>query len=129
MMQLIKLGWGTDNPAFRQMFTSLFFPDGTKEIFDSFNEMQRICISPENAYRFREAVGNIDVRDLLGKVTVPTLVTHSRGDALVPWEHGRAMASDIPGARFVTLQSKNHVLLDTEPAHDRLLDEVREFLA
>ena len=129
MMQLIRLGWGTDNPAFRQMFTSLFFPDGTKEIFDSFNEMQRKCISPENAYRFREAVGNIDVRDLLAKVPVKTLVTHSRGDAIVPWEQGRAMASEIPGARFVTLQSKNHVLLDSEAAHNRLLDEVREFLA
>lgn len=83
MMQLMRLGWGTDNPAFRQMFASLFFPDGTKEIFDSFNELQRKSISPENAYRFREAVGNIDIRDILTKVNVKTLVTHSRGDALV----------------------------------------------
>lgn len=129
MMQLMKLGWGTDNPAFRQMFASLFFPDATKEIFDSFNELQRKCISGENAYRYREAVGNIDVRDLLGKVKVPVLVTHSRGDALVPWEFGRTMASEIPGARFVTLPSKNHVLLDSEPAHERLLEETRAFLA
>ena len=129
MMQLTRMGWGTDNPAFRQMFTSLFFPDGSKEIFDSFNAMQRACISPENAYRFREAVGNIDVRALLPELKVPTLVTHARGDALVPWEFGRALASDIQGARFVTLQSKNHILLDTEPAHERLLEEAREFLA
>ncbi|WP_365735977.1 alpha/beta hydrolase [Reyranella sp.] len=128
MMQLMKAGWGTDNPAFRQMFTSLFFPEGTKEIFDSFNELQRASISSENAIRFREVVGNIDVRDLLSKLKIPTLVTHSRGDAIVPWEYGRAMASEIPGARFVTLQSKNHILLDSEPAHERLLEEVREFL-
>ncbi|MCC8430305.1 alpha/beta fold hydrolase [Reyranella aquatilis] len=129
MMHLIRTGWGTDNPAFRQMFTSLFFPDGTKEVFDSFNELQRICISPENAFRIREAVGNIDVRDLLPKVKVPTLVTHSRGDAVASWELGRAMAAEIPGARFVTLQSKNHALLDGEPAHARLLDEIGNFLA
>lgn len=129
MMHLIRTGWGTDNPAFRQMFTSLFFPEGTKEIFDSFNELQRICISPENAFRIREAVGNIDVRDLLPRVKVPTLVTHSRGDAVAAYELGRAMASEIPGARFVTLQSKNHALLDTEPAHARLLEEIRRFLA
>ncbi len=129
MMHLIRTGWGTDNPAFRQLFTSLFFPDGGKEVFDSFNELQRVCISPDNAFRIREAVGNIDVRSLLAKVTVPTLVTHSRGDAVVPYEQGRAMASEIPGARFVTLQSKNHALLDTEPAHARLLNEIRSFLA
>ena len=129
MMHLIRTGWGTDNPAFRQMFTSLFFPDGTKEVFDSFNELQRICISPENAFRIREAVGNIDIRALLPKVKVPTLVTHSRGDAVAPWELGRAMAAEIPGARFVTLQSKNHALLDNEPAHARLLEEIAAFLA
>ena len=129
MMHLIRTGWGTDNPAFRQMFTSLFFPDGTKEVFDSFNELQRVCISPENAFRIREAVGNIDVRDLLPKVKVPTLVTHSRGDAVASWELGRAMAAEIPGARFVTLQSKNHALLDSEPAHARLLEEIRGFLS
>jgi pimeloyl-ACP methyl ester carboxylesterase/transcriptional regulator with XRE-family HTH domain len=129
MMHLIRTGWGTDNPAFRQMFTSLFFPDGTKEVFDSFNELQRVCISPENAFRIREAVGNIDVRDLLPKVKVPTLVTHSRGDAVASYELGRAMAAEIPGARFVTLQSKNHALLDSEPAHARLLEEIRGFLA
>ncbi len=129
MMHLIRSGWGTDNPAFRQMFTSLFFPDGSKEIFDSFNELQRICISPDNAFRIREAVGNIDVRALLSKVKVPTLVTHSRGDAVAAYEQGRAMAAEIPGARFVTLQSKNHALLDSEPAHARLLEEIHAFLA
>ena len=75
------------------------------------------------------AVGNIDVRDLLPKVTVPTLVTHSRGDAVAAYELGRAMAAEIPGARFVTLQSKNHALLDSEPAHARLLEEIEAFIA
>ena len=74
-------------------------------------------------------MGNIDIRDLLAKVKVPTLVTHSSGDAVAAYELGRAMASEIPGARFVTLQSKNHALLDSEPAHARLLEEIRAFLA
>jgi len=124
MMLLMRDGWANDNPAIRQMFASIMFPDGTKELFDRFNEMQRAAISPDNAYRFREAVGNIDIRDLLSRVAVPTLVTHSRGDAVAPYESGRTMAAEIPGARFVTLQSNNHVLLEDEPAHVRQIEEI-----
>jgi len=128
MMTLMRQGWGTENPAFRQMFTSLFIPEGTKEQFEWFNELQRIAISPENAFRVRKAVGDIDVRDLLPKVRVPTLVIHARGDAVVPLELGRTMASEIPGARFVVLQSRNHLILEKEPASDRFLEEVNLFL-
>ena len=129
MMTLMRQGWGTENPAFRQMFTSMFIPDGSKEQFEWFNELQRTTISPENAYRFRKAVGEIDVRELLPKVSVPTLVIHARGDVLVPLELGRMMASEIPGARFVVLQSRNHLLLEKEPASDRFLEEIKLFLS
>jgi class 3 adenylate cyclase/pimeloyl-ACP methyl ester carboxylesterase len=129
MAHLMRDGWTSENPAIRQMFASIMFPEGTKEVFDRFNEMQRASISPENAYRFREAVGNIDIRELLPLVEAPTLITHSRGDAVAPYELGRAMAADIPGARFVTLQSKNHVLLEDEPAHVRQIEEIENFLA
>ena len=129
MMTLMRQGWGTENPAFRQMFTSMFIPEGTKEQFEWFNELQRTTISPDNAFRYRKAVGEIDVRDLLPKVKVPTLVIHARGDVLVPLELGRMLASEIPGARFVVLQSRNHLILEKEPASDRFLEEINLFLS
>jgi pimeloyl-ACP methyl ester carboxylesterase len=128
MLTLMRLGWGQDNPAFRQMFTSQFMPDGTKEQADWFNELQRKASSPENAVRYMGAAGQIDVTHLLPQVKVPTLVLHARDDARVPFDLGRRMAAGIPGARLVPLQSKNHLILENEPAFDRFLEEVRLFL-
>ncbi|MEH2570664.1 alpha/beta fold hydrolase [Bradyrhizobium sp. AZCC 2289] len=128
MLTLVRLGWGQENPAFRQIFTSQFIPDGTKEQADWFNELQRISTSPEDAARNLMANGETDVTALLSKVSVPTLVMHSRHDARVPFEAGRRMAAAIPGARFVPLESRNHLILEDEPAFDRFLDELKAFL-
>jgi class 3 adenylate cyclase/pimeloyl-ACP methyl ester carboxylesterase len=125
---LMREGWGTENPAFRQIFTSQFIPDGTKEQFDWFNELQRTAISPENAVRVMDATGEIDLRDELAKVSIPTLVMHAHGDAGIPFELGRAMAAGIPGAQFVALDSRNHLLLEHEPAARQMLEEIREFV-
>jgi class 3 adenylate cyclase/pimeloyl-ACP methyl ester carboxylesterase len=125
---LVRLGWGQENPAFRQIFTSQFVPEGTKEQIDWWNEMQRVSASPENAARFMEVVGGIDVTDLLAKVAVPTLVMHARDEARVPFDAGRRMAAGIPGARLVPLQSRNHLILENEPAYARFLEEIRSFL-
>lgn len=129
MTLLMREGIRTDNVAFRQLFASQFFPEGSKAAWDNLNEMQRACISAENVYRYREAVGSMDVRDRLHELQVPTLVTHSRGDKVQPVEQGRTLAAGIKGARFVTLSSQNHVLLEDEPAFARFAQEVREFLA
>jgi class 3 adenylate cyclase/pimeloyl-ACP methyl ester carboxylesterase len=128
MLTLVRLGWGKENPAFRQLFTSQFAPGATKEQADWFNELQRLTTSPECAVRYMQASGAIDVTELLPQVKVPTLVMHARDDARVPFDDGRRMAAGIPGARFVTLQSKNHLILEHEPAFGRLLEEVRLFL-
>jgi pimeloyl-ACP methyl ester carboxylesterase len=128
MLTLMRLGWGQQNPAFRQMFTSQFAPDATKEQADWFNDLQRASCSPENAVRYSEASGQIDVTELLGKVNVPTLVMHARDEVRVPFENGRRMAAGMPGARFVALQSRNHLILEDEPAYPRFLDEIRSFL-
>lgn len=128
MITLIRHGWGQDNPAFRQLFTSSFIPGGTQEQMEWFNELQRISISPENAARVRETSCNIDVTELLPKVTVPTLVLHCREDGIVPFDEGRRMAAMIPGARFVSLDGRNHLMLEDEPAWSRFLEEVRNFL-
>ncbi|MBI3516996.1 MAG: alpha/beta fold hydrolase [Proteobacteria bacterium] len=128
MVTLMQHGWGRENPAFRQLFTSQFVPGGTKEQADWFNELQRISASPENAARFRRATGDVDVTPLLTQVNVPTLVMHAHGDANVPFDAGRQMAAGIPGARFVPLQGRNHLFLEDEPAFARFLDETRNFL-
>jgi DNA-binding winged helix-turn-helix (wHTH) protein/pimeloyl-ACP methyl ester carboxylesterase len=126
---LVRFGWGQDNPAFRQVFTSLFIPGGTPEQMQWFNDLQRVSTSPENAVRLMRAFGNIDVTDLLARVSLPTLVLHSRGDARVPFEQGLKLARGIPGARFVELDSNNHVLLSHEPAWQRCVDEITAFLS
>jgi pimeloyl-ACP methyl ester carboxylesterase/DNA-binding winged helix-turn-helix (wHTH) protein len=128
METLVRHGWGRDNPAFRQIFTSLFIPGGTPEQMQWFNDLQRVSASPENAIRLGRAFGEIDISELLPKVTVPTLVLHARGDARVPFEQGRTLAQGIPGARFVALESDNHLILSHEPAWRRYADEICAFL-
>ena len=128
MLTLMRVGWGQENPAFRQMFTSQFIPDANKEQADWFNEFQRISSSPADAARNLLANGEADVSSLLSQVKVPTLVMHARHDARVPFESGRRLAAGIPGARFVPLESRNHVMLEGEPALARFLEELRSFL-
>jgi len=128
MGTLMRLGWGTDDPAFRQMFTSHFIPEATKEQADWFNDLQRKTTSPECAVRYWEAVSNLDVRELLSQVQVPTLVMHARDDLMVPIDAGRKMAAGIPGARFIALPGRNHLFLKHEPAAARFFEEINLFL-
>lgn len=129
MLTLVRLGWGQDNAAFRQLFTSQFMPDATKEQEDWFNELQRRATSPESAVRYIEAVAEFDVGPLLAQVKAPTLVLHARDDARVPFEQGRRLAAGIPGARLVPLQSRNHLIEIQDSAARRFVEEVRLFLA
>ena len=126
---LIRHGWGQDNPSYRQIFTTRFVPGGTQEQMDWFNEMERISASPDNAVRLFDAIGDIEISDLLAKVTTPALVLHCRGDAMAPFNEGRRLAAMIPNARFVALEGDNHLILAHEPAWPRFLSEVRSFLA
>lgn len=127
-IKLARLGWGRDNPAYRQIFTSQFIPGATIEQMRWFNDLQRVSTSPENGMRFMIEFGNIDVSDLLPRVNVPTLVLHARGDARVPFDEGRQIAALIPDARFVPLEGKNHLLLEDETAWQKFLYEVRRFV-
>ena len=129
MLTLMRLGWGKENPAFRQLFTSQFIPGGTKEQADWFNELQRITVSGEVAARMSVATSETDVTAMLPQVSVPTLVLHARDDARVPFEAGRRMAAAIPGAKFVALEGRNHLFLETEPAFGQFLEHTRAFLA
>jgi pimeloyl-ACP methyl ester carboxylesterase/DNA-binding winged helix-turn-helix (wHTH) protein len=127
LQNLIRVGWGRDNPAFRQVFGTLFLPEGTPEQHQWFSDLAK-TMPMENAVRVRQTTDVIDVRREAAEVRTPTLVLHARGDGMIPFELGRQLASHIPGARFVPLESRNHVLLETEPAWARFLDEVRAFL-
>jgi pimeloyl-ACP methyl ester carboxylesterase/DNA-binding CsgD family transcriptional regulator len=128
LLNAIRVGWGQDNPAFRHLFTMLLMPDGTEEQKDSLNEMARVSATPENAATMQRAFFQIDVTELAPQVQTPTLVLHSRHDTGVPFEEGRLLAALIPGARFVPLASRNHILLEEEPAWGRFLAEVHAFL-
>jgi pimeloyl-ACP methyl ester carboxylesterase len=117
-----------DNPAFRQMFTSLFIPGADAQAQRWFNELQRISTSPDNAVALQEVFASIDVRALLPLLTTPTLVAHAQADAIIPFDSGRHMAHAIAGAHFLALDSANHLLLEDEPAWARFVSEARGFL-
>ena len=128
LASLLRLGWGLNNPAFCKTFTSRFVPESTPEHQGWFDEMQRVSTSPENAARLLERGADIDVRPLLSRVDVPTLVLHCDRDRAVPAERGRALAAGIRGARYVSLPSRNHLMLEEEPAWSLFLEELGLFL-
>jgi pimeloyl-ACP methyl ester carboxylesterase len=128
MLDLTRHGWALDNPAYRQLFTSLYLPEGSQEQEDYFNEMQRVTTSAENAVALQRVFADIDVTGLLSKVTTPTLVGHATRDAVVPFSAGRALAAKIPGARFIAIESPNHLLLETDPGWPKYARIVEEFL-
>jgi pimeloyl-ACP methyl ester carboxylesterase/DNA-binding SARP family transcriptional activator len=129
MIALMRDGWAQDNPAFRQMFTTRFMPDATPEAAQWFNDLQLRSSSIDNAIRVQEAMGQVDVTDLLPLIRAPTLVLHVRDDGSVPYENGLVLAGGIPDARFVTLEGRNHILLPHDPAWGKFVSELRAFLA
>ena len=128
LIDMTRLGWGKDNPAFRQVFTSRFIPGATDEQVGWFNDLCRKTTSPEIAARLLETRATIDVLDLLERVQAPTLILHSRDDDVIPIAEGHILAAGIPGAQFVELDSKNHIILDSEPAWERFCAEVLDFM-
>lgn len=127
-IRLAEMGWDRENPASRQLFATLLQPDGTPEQHRSFAEMMRLATSAKNAGWLLREAARLDVRSLAPKVSCPTLVLHARGDARIPFEEGRLLASLIPGARFVPLPGRNHIILENEPAWHQLVAELRAFL-
>lgn len=128
LVSLSRTGWGSNTPAFRQMFTSLYIPGGTSEQIGWWNELQRISTSPANAERLQQAIGLFDVSGMLSSVTVPTLVAHASRDHVIPFSEGWKLANEIKGAKFVELDSENHVLLEHEAAWSIFLRAFRSFL-
>lgn len=128
MLKLIELGWGRDNPAFRQVYTALLIPDSKPEQYSWFIDMQRMTISPQNVVRLMRELDLIDISDLLPDVASPTLVMHARHDRRVPFAEGHLIAHSIPNTEFVPLESRNHLLLEHQPAWRQFLDEMARFV-
>lgn len=128
LVNLIRIGWGRDNPAFCRFFTNLFIPDGKPEQHRWWGDLERETASAEVAAQLLWQMQGIDVLEQAARLAVPTLIAHSRGDMRVPFEEGCRLAATIPGARFVPLESKNHVLLPDEPAWSVFQSELARFL-
>lgn len=128
MLKAAELGWGSNSSSFRQVFISQLLHDATAEQQRAVDEAQRLTISGANAVRFLKEVFEIDLRESAPKVRCPTLVFHAKDDPCFPFEEGRLLASLIPNARFIPLESKNHLPFETEAAWPVFLSEFRAFL-
>ena len=128
LIDLIRVGWGGTVPAFRQVFSSTYIPSGGEEQKRWYDDMQQASSSGEMAARLSESRARIEISDLARRVTQPALVVHAREDRAIPYEEGRRLAALIPDARFVTLESDNHILQEGEPAWEVFLSELRAFL-
>ena len=127
-IQLVEAGWGREDASYRQMFSMQFMPGGTLEQLNAMSELQRRASSPANATRIIRSFQDIDVTKEAPRVRCPTLLLHARDDRRVPFGEGRLLATLIPGARFVPLETANHILLPQEPAYAQFFSELRGFL-
>lgn len=123
-----RLGWGTGSLALRQVFVAKLMGESTEAQRQAFEELQRLTASADVAERYLRAMFALDVKELAPRVSCPTIAFHSRDDQLVFLEQGRKLAALIPGARFVPLDSKNHVPFRDEPAWQALTPALRSFL-
>jgi pimeloyl-ACP methyl ester carboxylesterase/DNA-binding CsgD family transcriptional regulator len=123
-----RLGWGTGSPALRQVFVAKFMGESTEAQRQAFEERQRVTSTADVAEKYLRAMFALDVKELAPRVLCPTIAFHSRGDQLIFFEQGRKLAALIPGARFVPLESKNHVPFREEPAWQALAAALRSFL-
>lgn len=128
ILTLMRHGWGKANSTFLDAFATMFIPGGSRQQIDSLVELQRRTTSPENAVAIRMAVDGFDVGDCLERIEVPTLVVHARDDGVQPLEQGYRLAAGIPGAEFLMLESRNHVILRDEPAWDVLFAALNHFV-
>ena len=127
-LHLARVGWGTDLPAFRRVFGTMFLPEATPEQVQWFDDLSRVSTDGETVANMLNMLHRIDVRELAPQVKAPTLVTHARGDSRIPFEEGRLLASLIPNAQLVPLETRNHILIPPDPAFAAFVQALREFL-
>lgn len=126
--RLIEASWGDDNPAIRGMFTSLFVPEASAEQLRDYTECARKSASREVAAGIMRVIGSLDVSGRLQQLTMPTLVMQVSDDAMVPPFATQMLVEAIPGAEFAVLDSRNHILLEAEPAWPAFKAVMSDFL-
>jgi pimeloyl-ACP methyl ester carboxylesterase/DNA-binding CsgD family transcriptional regulator len=127
-LQAVEIGWRKDRPAYGQFFTSLHMPDATMEQCHSYDDLLRLATTPENAVALLRTFYRLDVSDVVSQVRCPTLVLHARGDGIITFDEGRAVAAAISGARFVPLEGRDHILINSEPAWQQFVEALDSFL-
>jgi len=128
-LKVIELGWPNDNPAYGQFFTALHMADASPDLLRSYNDILRLTASRTTAIEVIRACLRTDVRELAPKIDCPTLVLHARGNSVIPFDEGRTLAALIPGARFAPLESRNHILVETERAWLQFCGDLDEFMS
>jgi pimeloyl-ACP methyl ester carboxylesterase/DNA-binding CsgD family transcriptional regulator len=128
LLDMMELGWNNPTPAYGEFFTTLHMPDTEADRFRSYGDLLRLTTSPANAVALLKAYFEADVSDVVSRIRCPALVLHARQDAIIPFEEGRLVASLIPGARFVPLESRNHILQESEPTWQLLASQIDDFL-
>jgi len=125
---MVSAGWGSPSPVYRHFFSSAYIPDATSLESASFDEMQRVSTSPENAMRIMAMNAYVDARKDARSIQVPTLVLHMKDDMAVPAKEGREIAREIPDAGFVELPGANHCMIRGHAGFDEFFTEIRPFL-
>jgi DNA-binding CsgD family transcriptional regulator len=128
-LKVIELGWHNDARAYAEFFAELHIPASTTQQRGAYNALLRRMTNCDNAVALLKSFWQVDVRPYVPRVSCPTLVVHARGDSVIPFEEGRTIASLLPDAGFLMLDSRNHLLLATEPEWDRFVRTVSEFLS
>lgn len=129
LADVMRTGWDHSNPAFRQLFGGLFMPEADPLLVRVFDELQRVSASGSEIANFLEATIEIDISELAPLVQAPTLVVHVRGDALVPYEEARRLASLIPNAELLTFEGRNHIPIPGDAWADASDEVIREFMS
>ncbi|MBV9534919.1 MAG: adenylate/guanylate cyclase domain-containing protein [Solirubrobacterales bacterium] len=99
---------------------------GDEELRGVYLRLESEAASPGAALAYQRIAHDIDARDIVGTIRVPTLVVHTVEDGLVHVENGRFLGREIPGARYVELPGADHVAWGEH--RDLILDEIQEFL-
>ncbi len=129
LITLVRTGWGQDNPAFRQMFSTMFIPESEPSMMDAFDEIMRISTDPDVAAEIFEVAFRVDLSDILSRVQAPVLILQGRRDSVAPIEEGRRLAAGIPNAKLVELDTANHLPLNHESSWSRLISEIESFMS
>ncbi len=116
--------WGSsENPALQMLAPSM---SGDLALAEWFARMQRLAASPAEARAILATTVDLDVRDALAQVRVPTLVMHRSGDRSWDIRHSRYLAEHIAGARLVELDGSDSFPFVGDS--DAIVEEIEEFL-